>query len=250
MGRWRFVIGVFSLLIAAAAAVVGNVYYEQLVATIEVPVAAVPIEPYTVISPAMLTTREVPRSLVTEPIYQTASGLVGRIATVPIMPATMIYIPFAADPKTFRLVPDPALEVVSFPVSPASAVGGQVRPGLRINIYRTVVVAAQLQGFRDLPIEDLLETRAAASAILAANVPVVDVRSQQGESAQPVTAPAGNPANARTMPLQIITVAVPPETARDIVTLVGETSAAVQLWVSLAPLSAVSVAESVPSAAP
>ena len=242
--RWQFAMAIVSIVLALTVAAVGYQQYDRLVSTVEVPVAAMSIEPYTILTPAMLTTKELPRALHSEAIYLEARVLVGRITTIPLKPGMLIYQSFALEPGVFRLSTDPTLEVVSFPVNPTSAVGGQVRRGHRINIYRAIVISSLLQSHRDSSPEQLLEMDAAAAEVLAENVTVVDVRSQQGVAVQ--TNGADPRAGRNGPPLQIITVAVSPDRARELVKLVAEGQAQVQLWVTLAPLSAVTVAPESP----
>ncbi len=236
-----FLIGVVSLAAAVAAWWYANQQFDRLVLTMTVVVPAQAIPPYTLIGPDMLTTKDVPRTLASEPIYTEAAQVAGKISTVPLAPGMLLYQAFAVPPEQFRLVSDPSLEVVAFPVSPSAAVGGEVRAGQRINIYRAVVdpsrftaLAQAQQGLLD-PV-NLLAASAAAVETLAGDVLVVAVQSGQG---QRLVNAGSDGSGTQPQPLQIITVAVSPATAAKIVQLVAEGKASVELWVSLAPLAGV-----------
>lgn len=238
--RLQWLVALLSLLSALGSGAYAYAEFDRLIASATVVVPAVSIPPYTLVTPGLLTTKEVPRPILNEDVYTSPEELAGRITTVPLAPGMLVYRAFAVDPAAFRLTDDPALEVVSFPVDPARAVGGQVRVGQWINVYRVALARPDALG-QALSAEALLRERSAAAEVLAAAVPVVDVRSDRGER---VTEPIADPrrsgassANARTVPLQILTVAVPPEVARAIIALVVEERAEYALWVSLAPLA-------------
>jgi hypothetical protein len=83
--------------------------------------------------------------------------------------------------------------------------------------------------------------KAAAAELLAEDVPVVDVRARQGEPAGRPSAPSQVERTARTeqvRPLQILTVAVEPQVARELIELAVEDQATFEIWVTLAPLEA------------
>lgn len=242
-------------LVAALAGVVVWVYsssqFQQIVVTARAVTPAVRIPTYTVITPDMLTTRDVPRSMLSEPIYVDAKDLIGKIATADLAPNIIIYREFVVPMSEFRLTGDPSLEVVSFPVSPESAVGGQVRVGHLINIYRAIVSPDEITRLAqesDLSIDALINIRAAAVELLAGDVPVVGVYSGTGAPALSAESPvsgadAASPARTPGGPLQILTVAVRPETAPKIVQLVAEGKAQIELWVSLAPVGGAAIAQ-------
>jgi len=213
--------------------------FERLVATRQIPVAAVEIPPYTLISGEMVTLREMPKTLQGESIYLSREMVVGKMSTIPIPKGALFYEEFALPPSEFRYVEDEYLEIISFPVDPAKAVGGQVRPFQRINIYRIA------RGTIDhgAPAEAVIAQAGAAVELLAEEVLVVDVRSTRGEPAG--VSPEGSPSQlerqaatgTRVAPLSILTVAVEPYVAGEITRLMGETQGQYDLWVSLAPLA-------------
>jgi len=241
------IIGLLSLAAGAFAATYAYNQYNRLVATADIVVPAAPVPPYTRITPDLLKVRQVPRPILQEPVYQTAEQLVGKISTVPLIPDEPVYLAYAVSLPLFRLSSDPQLEVVSFPVDPAQAVGGQVRAGSRVNIYRAAVRRPSEIAASSTPV---ISTTLSTVEVLASYVQVVDVRGGRGEPVRALGT-TGDPATATTndssrtsssgqtqqVPLQIVTVAVPPEIAGKIVGLAAEQKAGVQLWVSLAPVS-------------
>lgn len=200
---------------------------EELITTRPIVVASEPIPAYTVITEDLLTERELPSTLVREPIFVSAEEMVGRVSTVPIPAGTMIYRHFAVPIEAFHLSPDPTLEIVSFPVDTTKALGGQVRRGHRINLYRV-----KAQRIPEVGPEEALRMKGAGVQLLAAGIPVVDVRGARGEDA---SAKRGdNPGGGA--PSEASPVAVPPEVAQEIIRLVGEEEVGYKLWVTLAPV--------------
>ena len=220
-----------SLGIAGATGYYGKQMWPASGPTIPVPTASQPIPPYVVITSEMLALREMPESLSREPVYLKPSEVVGRIATVPMPAGALFYHDFAVPVESFRLTPDTTLEVVSFPARPEKAVGGQLRPGQRINVYRVAIGSQSMS----LSPEQALSSKGAEAQLLASAVLVVDARNGQGDL--PTGAVPGQDARARSAPPTIISVAVPPEVAQNIIALVGETRGPYDLWVTLAPLS-------------
>jgi Flp pilus assembly protein CpaB len=236
-----------SLVALLAAAVVGWYVYrrfDQMVTTAEVVTPAQPIPAGALIEGEMLTRREVPRPLLDEEIYVEAEALVSRVAAVPLHPGMIVYGPFAVEQKSYRMVDDPALEVISFPVDPARAVGGQIQPGHRVDLWRLTSVRPG----RAVTLTELIATRWATATLLVESAPVVDVRAKSGQpvARQPQAMPGqlgegetssgSSTSTQRSSPLQILTVGVPPQVARTILTLVAEEQAGAELWVGLSPL--------------
>ena len=130
---------------------------------------------------------------------------------------------------------EPTLSVLSIPIDPSRAVGGQVQPGHKIDVWALPVLKST-----DSPTDTLT-----ATLILAA-VRVVDVRSSQGQAvarqAQAVPGQYSGAAeqpgsSSQSAPLQILTLALPPSQTE---TLMAWQSAAqngqATLWTALAPL--------------
>lgn len=239
--RTQLIIAFLSL--AAAIGVGFYVYraFAQMVTTARITTPAVPIPAGTLIEEAMLAEREVPRPLLAENIYVHAADLTGRVAVVPLHPDMIVYRPFAVASDEYRLAEDPALEVVSFPVDPARAVGGQLQPGHRVDIWRLVSTRPS----SGITLTEIAAGQWATATLLVEHALVVDVRTATGQAvARSPQAQPGQVAESRDTQLsyrqigvlQVLTVAVPREVAQEILTLVAEEKVGAELWISLAPL--------------
>ena len=241
--RWFLIVGLLSLLAAAGGGLYAYRFYDSLVTTATVVTVARAVPPYTALTPDLLVERDVPRGILQEPIYRTVEELAGRITTTALYPDQLVYRHHAATASEFRYAEDPALEVVSFPVDPERAVGGQIQIGHRVNVYRVrkaenVNEIPHLPAAGDTVVVPVGEDGAQAE-LLAEGIPVVDVRAKQGEPANRTVAPSQIEQSARpetSKPLQILTVAVDPDTARSLVELAVDGE--YEIWVSLSPLIA------------
>ena len=202
----QFVIGLFSLILALAAGFYGRNLYLKEVSTYQVPVPIHPISAYTVLKAEMFQMREMPRSMESLPYYQSVQDLNGKLSTIALTAGLPVAQASAVSPMEFRLA-DPEFEVISIPVEPVSAVGGQIRIGDRVNLYQVIAETTNA---------DQVETTFPAFSVeqIAASVLVVDVRTAQGlsastnqtnESAAPL---AGSNQNEQ---VQILTLSVKPE---------------------------------------
>lgn len=220
--KWFLIVGLLSLLAAVGGGAYAYRFYDAMVTTARVVTVARPVPPYTLLSAALLVEREVPRGILQERIYTSVEQLAGRMTTTTLLPGQLIYAHQAVPPAQFRYASDPNLEIVSFPIEPARAVGGQVQIGHLINVYRVSKTPAD----------------AGATKLLATGILVVDIRSRQGETAGSSSLPSQIEQSARPSeqikPLQILTVAVRPDIARDLVELAA--SGQHEIWVSLTPL--------------
>lgn len=238
--RTQIVISIVCLVVAAAVGLGLYTAFSRMVTIAQVVTPAVTIPAGALIEGWMLTTREVPRPLLTEDIYTSAEELAGRVAVTVLRPGMVVYRPFAVSPSEFRLVEDPALTVVSFPVDPARAVGGQIQPGHRVDVWRLVAVRPSATS----PLPEILSGQWATATLLVEGVPVVDVRAAGGGAVarQPQAVPGqvdtGDSARSTSSQpsLQVLTVAVPPQVAQEILSLVAQERAGAELWVSLSPL--------------
>ena len=183
---WMFLVAGVALVTALGAAWVAESQYETLIATTELVVPAVDIPPYTLVAPALLTTRSVPAPLANEPVYHTAADVAGKIARVPLAAGRLIYADQAVSPARFRYTDDERLEVLSFPVAPEQAVGGQIKAGMRINLYRvalpngSLALPGNLNAVAPLTPTPRPTAPAVRVELLAGSVPVVDVRASGG----------------------------------------------------------------------
>jgi Flp pilus assembly protein CpaB len=267
--RWPLLAGLLALLAAVAAGQYAYTQYNQIVSTAPVPVAAVPIPPYTLITADMLHSRNLPRPMLAEPIYTEASDLVGQMTTQALVAGQVIYRHQAVPPQAFRLA-SPDLEVISVPVATEQAVGGALRIGSRVNLYRIVtdlsLAQAGLsrgQGATAPGNASITMTQFSEVELLAEGAPVVDVRERTGVPATQDTAPSGNsrPGSAspssssdarqsQRVPIQIVTLAVRHDQAQEIVRLMGEAGTAVKFWFTLAPVVSPATSTDAPLTAP
>jgi hypothetical protein len=242
------VVGTLALLAAVGGGFYAYRFYDSLITMAKVVTVTVAVPPYTLLTADMLDERSVPRSLLAEPIYRAPAELAGKVTTMALMPGQIIYRHQAVAQAGFRYSDDPALEIVSFPIDPARAVGGQVQIGHRVNVYRVreldpdrATSAWSRATAESVVVANPSGDRGAEARLLAEGIPVVDVRAKQGE-------PAGRPSalsqvertasSEQIRPLQILTVAVAPETAQALVELAVEDQGAFEIWVTLAPLEA------------
>ncbi|MBO9369923.1 MAG: hypothetical protein J7575_02360 [Chloroflexi bacterium] len=234
--RTQIFLALISLLVAAGSGLLVYSWFDRMVTVAEVVVPARTIPAGALIRPDMLMLKEVARPLLKENIYIRPDDLTGKVAVVPLQPGMLVYRPFAVSLQEYRLVDDPSMEVVSFPINPARAVGGQIQPGHRINIW-------ELAATRPISQTDLLELasgRWATATLVLESVLVVDVRAASGQAVarSPQAVPGqmeGQSQSSSSGALQILTVAVPRDQARKILHLAAMENGGVQIWVSLAP---------------
>jgi hypothetical protein len=257
MQRWSLLAGILALLAAVAAGQYAYTQYNQIVSTAPVPVAAVSIPPYTLITADMLHSRNLPRPLLAEPIYAEAGDLVGLMTTQALVADQVIYHHQAVPPQAFRLA-SPDLEVVSVPVATEQAVGGALRVGSRVNLYRIVTDLSlaqagllRAQGATAPGHASITTTQFSEVTLLAESAPVVDVREKTGvqatqDASPPTNSRPGSSSSAASsdarpsqrVPIQIVTLAVRHDQAQEIVRLMGESGTAVKFWFTLAPTQA------------
>lgn len=233
--RTQLVLGFLALILAVGSGYGVYTYFDRLTTTATVPVPRVPIPAGALISSELLQEREVPRTLLKEPIYTAIGGLAGQVAQIPLQPGLVVYQAHAVAPQEYRLVADPTLSVISVPVDPARAVGGQVQPGHTIDLWALPKLRA----------EAALTASLTATLVLA-DAPVVDVRSSQGRpvarqaQAVPGQYTAGDEqanANNQQAPLQILTLALPVTQTETLMGwLTAEENGRATLWTGLAPL--------------
>ena len=205
----QFAIGIIAILIALAAGFYGRNQYLEAVSTYQVPVPVKDIPAYTVLTFDMFQMREMPRSLESLPYFQTTKDLEGKISSVSLPAGLPVSSANAMQVARFRLAPA-NFEVISIPVEPVSAVGGQIHIGEHVNLYQVVPEMRSLStsgsSSSDQPIFQ--------TDLLAGNVLVVDVRTSQGVSAdinQQGQDKSTLNSSPQTEQVQILTLAVKPE---------------------------------------
>jgi Flp pilus assembly protein CpaB len=134
---FQIILGLIAIAAGLTGAWYGRSTYLESVVTIQFPVPIQDIEPYTLLTPAMLAWRDFPRALIeTQGDYATQpEDLTGKITTSRLVAGLPIPTRLVVSPSEFRLA-DPDLEVLSLPVTPEVAVGGQIQIGDQVNIYR------------------------------------------------------------------------------------------------------------------
>jgi hypothetical protein len=190
-------------------------------------VARTDIPTYTRIEPDMLEEREVPADQAR--FAYSMEDAIGTMSTEPIKAGQIIGRGEAKPVEEVRFVEDLGFEITSFSGRYDEMVGGQLKPGARVNIYGY----HESQG-RENPGDVTLVAR---------NVWVVDVRASSGEAAgQPPPTPSqsggggllGGPglSDQGEVPASILTVAAEPEVVWHIIEALG--AGGYQAWVTLA----------------
>jgi len=232
----QFLIGLLAIGLAVAAGIYGRTTYLREVSTYQVPVPAADIPAYTVLDPSMFQMRDMPRALESLPYFQTVEDLDGLITNRPLPGGLPVPGSSAVPVASFRLA-DAAFEVVSIPVDPVSAVGGQVQIGQRVNLYRMITAEADPNPSTDgaKPMQRSIQVE-----MIAENVLVVDVRSSQGVKAGPdsqetqATGAMGSNSQ-QAEQVQILTLALEPETVRKVLDAVASSKKqGGLLWTTLA----------------
>ncbi|MBQ6518694.1 MAG: hypothetical protein IJI14_08240 [Anaerolineaceae bacterium] len=101
---------------------------------VTIPVPNQEIEPYTVLSEDMFTTREFTGYIKDFDYAESYSSLDGRLTTASLAQGLPVPMAFISQ-STGYYMDDPKLEVVSIPLDPGRMVGGNVFPGQYINLY-------------------------------------------------------------------------------------------------------------------
>lgn len=229
----QFVIGLLAAVLAVAAGIYGRNVYLQEVSTYQIPVPVADIAPYTLLTENLFVMRDMPRTMETLPYYQSLADLTGQISVVELPGGLPVSKVSAVPPAQFRLA-DAAFEVVSLPVEPVSAVGGQIRIGQRVNLYSM----AQEEG-RDEASTDSSTEREIKVEQIASQVLVVDVRTSQGVSAGPGSGEdensGGMSGSQAIEQVQILTLALAPDQVQKVLEVVGSSKKqGGLLWTTLA----------------
>ena len=194
---------------ALGAGFYGRNLYLKEVSTYQVPVPISAIPAYTVLNAEMFQMREMPRIIESLPYCQSIQDLNGKISTVPLPAGLPVAQANAVPIVQFRLA-DAAFEVLSIPVEPVSAVGGQIRIGERVNLYQVLPEKIDPEKV-DISAND---QPAFKVELIAGSILVVDVRNAQGGAAESNqksednSAIGGSPQNEQ---VQFLTLAVKPE---------------------------------------
>jgi hypothetical protein len=215
------VIGIVLLVVAFILAFIFQQAYRTGVEYQSMPVPVAEITPYTVLNDKMFVMKDFPRAL-TGGYATSLSQLSGRMANSVIpagLPVPLVLVSAATE---YRLA-DPSLEIVSIPVTPPSAVGGQVRAGERINIYRLIPPGAQV-----IPVGSTVAISEPVT-LIAENIPVVMVLADDGS-------PAGVTSGGHLVAAHVLVLSVNPEELDAILNLMAEIKQSAIMWITLAPV--------------
>ena len=167
------------------------------------------------------------------PYCQSIQDLNGKISTVPLPAGLPVAQANAVPIVQFRLA-DAAFEVLSIPVEPVSAVGGQIRIGERVNLYQVLPEKIDPEK-ADISAND---QPAFKVELIAGSILVVDVRNAQGVAAESNQKSADNSAiggSPQNEQVQILTLAVKPEAVEVILNAVAVSKKqSGLLWTTLA----------------
>ena len=232
----QFIIGLLAVVLALAAGLYGRNAYLREVSTYQVPVPIIDISPYTVLDASLFQMREMPRAMENLPYFQSLQDLNGKIAVLELPAGLPVASVSAVAPAQFRLA-DITFEVVSIPVEPVSAVGGQIRIGQRVNLYQMVKEDEEnsAQTSAQTQKESNIQVRQIASQVL-----VVDVRTSQGVTAGPDSAETKNSGamssgSQSVEQVQILTLAVAPDQVQTVLEAVAASKKeGGLLWTTLA----------------
>ena len=229
----QFIIGLIAIALALGAGFYGRNLYLKEVSTYQVPVPVNVIPAYTVLQADLFQMREMPRTMESLAYFQSIQDLDGTISAVPLTAGLPIAQTSAVPVANFRLA-DATLEVLSIPVEPVSAVGGQVRIGERVNLYQ-VMPGKTDNGNSDIPLDQQPEF---SVNLIVSSVLVVDVRNAQGVAAETGQESDSNStfnSSPQTEQVQILTLAVEPEAVRNILNAVANAKKqGGLLWTTLA----------------
>ena len=229
----QFIIGLIAIALALGAGFYGRTLYLKEVSTYQVPVPVNAIPAYTILNPEMFQMREMPRTMESLPYYQSIQALDGMISAVSLPAGLPIAQANALPVAQFRLA-DAALEVISIPVEPVSAVGGQIRIGDHVNLYQVSEEAAASDN-TDLKLNNQPGFKV---ELIAGSILVVDVRNAQGvmaETSQKSDSNSTFNSSPQIEQVQILTLAVKPEVVNDILNAVANAKKqGGLLWTTLA----------------
>jgi hypothetical protein len=218
---FEVVVGIILLVVAFILAFVFQQAYRTGVEYQSMPVPVTQIVPYTVLNDKMFVMKDFPRAL-TGGYATSLSQLSGRMANSVIPAGLPVPLTLVNSAAEYRLA-DPSLEVVSIPITPPSAVGGLVRAGERINIYRLIPPGAQV-----IPIGSTVAISEPVT-LIAEDIPVVMVLGDD-------SSPAGLTSTGHLVTAHVLVLAVNPEELDAILNLMAEIKQAAIMWVTLAPV--------------
>ncbi|GAP13206.1 hypothetical protein LARV_00957 [Longilinea arvoryzae] len=217
----QFIIGVLAIGLAIAAGIYGRNTYLKEVSTYQIPVPVAEIPPYSVLTSEMFTLRDMPRTMESLPYHQKVEDLNGLVSVSALAAGLPVAQTSAVAPAQFRLA-DAAYEVLSIPVEPVSAVGGQIQIGQRVNLYQMLRQHTE----NNQPEQAQVDGEHFSVERIAQAVLVVDVRTAQGVTAGPANEDTnGNSgmsgSSQQVEQVQILTLALEPELVQKVLDAVA-----------------------------
>jgi hypothetical protein len=186
-------------------------------------VAAQPIEPYTVVTEAMVGAGEsVRESYAADNAIWPADQVIGKMSTKRIAPGETLSEQNLKPIEQVRFVEDLNLELVSFAASVDRLMGGELRPGHIINLYGFTQAGAQES------VTELIEPRLWVVKVSSSGQPVSEATPQYN----PDTAKMEYPGSDADRPATLVTVATTPDKAYKIIDALG--AKRMTAWVTLA----------------
>ena len=205
----QFMIGLIAIALALGAGFYGRNLYLKEVSTYQVPVPVNAIPANTILTADMFQMREMPRTLEALPYHQSIQKLDGKISTVSL-PAGLPVAQANAVPVTHFRLADADFEVLSIPVEPVSAVGGQIQIGERVNLYQILPEKIDPENANS----SVNDQQPFKVELIATSILVVDVRNAQGVAAESNQKSGGSStfsSSPQNEQVQILTLAVKPE---------------------------------------
>jgi hypothetical protein len=223
MGRRIFeaIAGIVLLVVAVVAAYFFQQAYKSGVEYRGFPVPLQDIPPYTVLTEDMFELKDFPSAL-TGGYANAITQLTGRMSNSRIPAGLPIPLVLISAPEEYRLA-DPSLEVLSIPISPPSAIGGQIKAGDNVNFYRLIPPGSVFipLGKTDPILEPV--------TLIAESIPVVMVLGTTAKSTN--ESESGKVISATTLIL-----AVNAEQRDALLNLMADISSGAIMWVTLAPV--------------
>ena len=216
----QFAIGLVALVLALGAGFYGrNAYLKGSIHCTDRGARTADRIPIPCSHPTSFSLREVPRAMQTLPYFQNPEEMTGLISTVQLPAGLPVAKSLAVMPESFRLA-DVEFEVVSIPVEPVSAVGGQIHIGQRVNLYQMMDDESETAATDKSKSEQRLQVKQIAAGIL-----VVDVRSSQGLAADSLQdqeqESASLSGSQQVEQTQILTLALPPDQVQEVLRAVA-----------------------------
>jgi Flp pilus assembly protein CpaB len=221
------------LAMVAIAAAIGITLYVQSTWTKNIeqhllPVPLADIPPYTILNDSLFTMKEFPRALDTG-YAASLSDLHGKISTSLIPSGLPVAMRVIRSIEEFRLAP-PSMRVLSIPISPETAVGGEIRIGEKVDIFRITPAHDKRQD------DGSVSSIPTAVDLVAKNVLVVDIVGDTASRSQASGIASASESTSSRITARILVLALTPEDANRVLTLMGDLKGSSIMWITLSVL--------------